>query len=567
MANGSQSPGAELVWHWLDLRIEQEQSSSVMLVFPDTPRRLRLEEAMKSVGLRPICLSRATDALEILESDPMQTNNPVDLLVVFTKLSDLSGIDFAKFLRTRPYDPELVLVTPQPSTEEAEAAVGVRAAAYLGPEESDPAMLAARAKIFWEAGLTRRVRRLMVQELRALAETQPDFANVVLPRIDGIVAENRKQHLQEGSILVADPDPEIRRNLSSALQEKGLTVEVALGSSTALTILETESIDVLVTDPFAAEIPAPDFIKAVRLSNPSVDLVLLTAQRSLNQALEALKEGAADLILKSGSAQVVEHAAQRIAALVDRKNRMAGEELIIQALYEALSGYLAGQDAAARAARDRAFQGMAPAQPPPIPTGPQSAQGTDGSASTPPGPPVGSSHAVRVPRASRLTTMELKSGDYEVIDTKKGVATQHMDLPDAAVLEFIDEVLYGAGGSSRGDMGEGRRRLDRVERSVLVTFEDTHGNIAGFGYARDVSLGGLFVSAEPVPPVGTELKVRVFLPISGKLHHLDCQAKVAWSTASDHDKLEIQGPGFGLQFTVLSAEESELLRRFVTQFS
>ncbi len=596
MANGSPNPRADLVWHWLNLRIAQEQSSSVMLVFPDTPRRGRLEEAMHAVGLRTSCLARAADVIEHLESDPFQTNEPVDLIVIFTKLPDVDGIDLAKFLRTRPYDPELVLVTPKLTTEEAQAAVSVRAAACLGPQESDPTMLAARAKILWEAGLTRRVRKIMIRELRTLAETEPDFASQVLPRIDELVAQHREAHMDKGTVLVADPDRQFRGRLAEALEERGLDVEVATGSATALSIMETEAVDVLVTNPFAAEIPALDFLKAARLANDSVDLVLLTAQRSLDQALEALKEGAADLILKSESA--VQGAAQRIAALVQRRNHMAVESLIIQALSDALTGYLAGQDAAARAARDRAFQGMTRAVPPPIPDGAgpgsrgtrlktlelasgeyevigdlaamegksrQSSTPPPGSSSQPLTSPPSSPRGTSGKRSRAPSVMELMTGDYDIAEPPS--AADHRDLPDAAVLAFIDEVLYEPGRHAGPEAGEGRRRLDRVERSVLVTYRKPDDTYAGFGYAKDVSLGGLFVSADPVPDVGSELDLQIFLPIEGELTGLQCRAKIAWTTVSDADRLETEGPGFGLQFTDLSAEASDLLRRFLTENS
>jgi Tfp pilus assembly protein PilZ len=107
----------------------------------------------------------------------------------------------------------------------------------------------------------------------------------------------------------------------------------------------------------------------------------------------------------------------------------------------------------------------------------------------------------------------------------------------------------------------GRRRLPRTERSFVVTFGPADSPRTSLGFLKDVSLGGMFISADPPASTGEEIQLTVQVPTDTGMRRIGCQGRVVWNTLEDNDKLEIHGPGFGLEFTVLPAEGSELLRK------
>ncbi len=523
--SGRKSKRDELLVRWLRLRLRQEQDSGVLLVFPDSPRRARLEEALKEVGLRPTSVSRAADALELLESDAAQTTRPFDLLILFSKLSDLPGIELAEFVRTRPYDPEIILVTSSPQSREARKAVQCRVAAYLGPEDSDPEVLAARARVLWEAGLARRVRRLIIRDLKSLMETAPNVAATIVPQVDALVARHREARHAKARVLVADPDGSVRQGLVEALEALGLGADSALGATTALHLLGQDSYDVLLVDPMSANVAPAAFLEKVRQAAPNLDLVVLTRKATLQEALDALKEGVADLVV-IGPNTDFRLAAQRVASLVERRYRLEAEELIVRSLYEVLTAQLLS---APSGLPERAFRGMARME------------------------------AASPVARKRLQTLELTSGDYEVLSAG-GEAPDARDVPDADVIRFIDEVL-AAGGTDIQSTSD-KRTVHRVPAAIPVLFRAVGGHETRLGFSEDLSLGGLSVGAEDVPQAGQELELVLYLPKGLGLRPVRCQGRVAWSSGRDA-AAGGQPTGFGVQFTVLGPEASEAVRQFV----
>jgi Tfp pilus assembly protein PilZ len=180
--------------------------------------------------------------------------------------------------------------------------------------------------------------------------------------------------------------------------------------------------------------------------------------------------------------------------------------------------------------------------------------------------------------------MELRSGEYEILSEDEALVGDRQRMPDLAVLGYIDKVIgsgewvasvpLGSGRRAKSKEpaqpppippgpGGGQRRMPRAERSFVVTFGPSDSQRTSLGFLKDLSLGGLFVSADPPAPQGEELQLAIQIPTDEGMRSIQCQGRVVWNTLEDNDKLEVYGPGFGVEFTVLSAESSELLRSVV----
>jgi two-component system response regulator PilR (NtrC family) len=101
-----------------------------------------------------------------------------------------------------------------------------------------------------------------------------------------------------GSILIADDEEEIRNSLSIVLREEGYQCATAPNGMVAIEALKEHSFDILITD---LKMPGADGIQVLEQAlQRSSDMltIIITAHASVETAIQALRKGAADYILK-----------------------------------------------------------------------------------------------------------------------------------------------------------------------------------------------------------------------------------------------------------------------------
>ena len=100
------------------------------------------------------------------------------------------------------------------------------------------------------------------------------------------------------AILVADDEPGVRESLAEVLRDAGYDVQTAADGRTALTALEARDFGVVITD---LRMPGADglaVLKRAREISPQTLVLVMTAHGSVDTAVEALRTGATDYILK-----------------------------------------------------------------------------------------------------------------------------------------------------------------------------------------------------------------------------------------------------------------------------
>lgn len=100
------------------------------------------------------------------------------------------------------------------------------------------------------------------------------------------------------NILIIDDEKSLLDLLSVVLKKEGYRVKTCLSPSRVFDLLEKESFDLLVCDIKLPEISGMEVLKYVRENKPDLPVIMITAYGSLKQAVEALKAGAIDYILK-----------------------------------------------------------------------------------------------------------------------------------------------------------------------------------------------------------------------------------------------------------------------------
>jgi len=99
-------------------------------------------------------------------------------------------------------------------------------------------------------------------------------------------------------ILVVDDEKGIRESVSLVLSEEGYETEIASDGSEALNLLGEKDFDVLITDLKMPGIDGIDLIKKSLKICPQTSVIIITAHASVESAIEALRTGAFDYILK-----------------------------------------------------------------------------------------------------------------------------------------------------------------------------------------------------------------------------------------------------------------------------
>ena len=99
-------------------------------------------------------------------------------------------------------------------------------------------------------------------------------------------------------ILVVDDEQIIRESLSFILKKEGYDVEEAANGKDALLKHGANPFDIIITDIEMPEMKGVDLLKQIRQRTPQTLVVIITAFGSVETAVLALREGAADYILK-----------------------------------------------------------------------------------------------------------------------------------------------------------------------------------------------------------------------------------------------------------------------------
>src|SRR5215469_15114018 len=100
------------------------------------------------------------------------------------------------------------------------------------------------------------------------------------------------------NILIIEDEPKMRRLLEISLGEDGHSIHIAPDAEIGLKCLQREAIDLIVTDLKLPAMNGLEFLQEAKRWNASVPVVVMTAYGSVETAVEAMKAGASDYVLK-----------------------------------------------------------------------------------------------------------------------------------------------------------------------------------------------------------------------------------------------------------------------------
>jgi DNA-binding NtrC family response regulator len=99
-------------------------------------------------------------------------------------------------------------------------------------------------------------------------------------------------------LLIVEDEPLLRVSLSDALRKEGWTVDVASDGEQGRALFEKHLHDVVVADLVMPRLSGLDLLRRIKSLEPETTVLIMTAHGSVERAVEAMREGAADFVTK-----------------------------------------------------------------------------------------------------------------------------------------------------------------------------------------------------------------------------------------------------------------------------
>ncbi|WP_230409026.1 sigma-54-dependent transcriptional regulator [Zooshikella harenae] len=100
------------------------------------------------------------------------------------------------------------------------------------------------------------------------------------------------------TILIVEDDPDLREALADTLALTDFNYLLAEDGQQAIQLLQNKSIDMVVSDVNMPKVDGYQLLQWVRQHVPQLPVLLMTAYGSVSQAVEAMKQGAVDYLVK-----------------------------------------------------------------------------------------------------------------------------------------------------------------------------------------------------------------------------------------------------------------------------
>lgn len=127
-------------------------------------------------------------------------------------------------------------------------------------------------------------------------------------------------------ILIVDDEATLRMTMADLLEGEGREIVTAASGEEALAYLEDGPFDLLIVDLIMPGIDGLQVIDVAKKLSPQAQIIMLTAYGTLNSAIQAMRRGATDYLLKPANAPEIEAAVDR--ALQQRYEEARQQELI-----------------------------------------------------------------------------------------------------------------------------------------------------------------------------------------------------------------------------------------------
>lgn len=136
---------------------------------------------------------------------------------------------------------------------------------------------------------------------------------------------------EDAHILVVDDEGAIRYSISKTLQRVGYQVHTAASGEEALEMMQRQDYDVVLTDIRMPGLTGVDLLARVKEQAPDAVVILLTGYASLETAIESLRLGAHDYLVKPSSSQDIRNS---VSQGLERARNLRHRRVLLRTIRE-----------------------------------------------------------------------------------------------------------------------------------------------------------------------------------------------------------------------------------------
>jgi len=127
-------------------------------------------------------------------------------------------------------------------------------------------------------------------------------------------------------ILYAEDDPGLARLVQRRLEHHGFEIWTVRSGPEAISLLKTQHFDIVITDYGMSGEDGLELIRAVKAAFPDLPLVMMSGMGDLKIAVEAMKLGAADYVIKDAEGSYLDLLPLAVLRIVEQQ-RLAQEKI------------------------------------------------------------------------------------------------------------------------------------------------------------------------------------------------------------------------------------------------
>jgi len=168
--------------------------------------------------------------------------------------------------------------------------------------------------------------------------TKPCDIEIIAEKLRGVVQKNTPLRFSTSSAamvvetLFIDDEKPLLDTLKSVLERRGMSVTTATSGEEGLKILEAKLFDVVVLDVKMPGLDGIEVLRRLKKSHPLVEVILLTGHPSVSAAMEGVKLGANDYIVKPPDieelSQKIHQAAEKRWGAISAHQRKIVDEIL-----------------------------------------------------------------------------------------------------------------------------------------------------------------------------------------------------------------------------------------------
>ena len=130
-------------------------------------------------------------------------------------------------------------------------------------------------------------------------------------------------------ILIVDDDPGHLVSVKTIIRSWGYNVETADDGGAAIDLVKSTPMDLILMDVRMTKMSGIEALKQIKVYNPTIPVIIMTAYSSVNSAVDAIKSGAYDYLIKPLDFEVLKLTIERASehAGLKEENRALKEHL------------------------------------------------------------------------------------------------------------------------------------------------------------------------------------------------------------------------------------------------